>query len=107
MSNISIAQSDTNQETQSVPTEFQRGFELFYQAILDETSPFVLNLQDDVTTIRRPTSSEELLIYDNLQNREIEPEDFILVTSGILPKLIAQARQEPPSDDWERVLDEL
>jgi hypothetical protein len=38
---------------------------------------------------------------------EEEPEDDILVDSGILPQLIAQARREPPSLDWERDLDEL
>ena len=38
---------------------------------------------------------------------EEEPEDDILVNSGILPQLIAQARREPPSLDWERDLDEL
>jgi hypothetical protein len=38
---------------------------------------------------------------------EEEPEDDILVSSGILPQLIAQARSEPPSLDWERDLDEL
>jgi hypothetical protein len=47
------------------------------------------------------------LIIDNLLNREEEPEDAILAASGVLKQLIAQARQEPPSADWERELDEL
>ncbi len=38
---------------------------------------------------------------------EEEPEDAILIASGILPRLVARARQEPPSPDWERELDEL
>jgi len=52
-------------------------------------------------------SAIEVLIEDNLLNREEEPEDSILVASGLLPRLLAQARQEPPSLDWERELDEL
>jgi hypothetical protein len=47
------------------------------------------------------------LIIDNLLNREEEPEDAILAASGILKQLIAQARQESPSADWEQELDEL
>jgi len=47
------------------------------------------------------------LIIDNLLNREEEPEDAILAASGVLKQLITQARQEPPSADWERELDEL
>ena len=34
-------------------------------------------------------------------------EERILIASGILPRLIAQAQQVPPSSDWERDLDEL
>jgi hypothetical protein len=47
------------------------------------------------------------LIVDNLLNREGEPEDAILAASTILKRLAAQARQAPPSTDWERELDEL
>ena len=47
------------------------------------------------------------LIMDNLLNREEEPEDAVLAASTVLQRLIAQARQEPPSTDWERDLDEL
>lgn len=47
------------------------------------------------------------LIANNLQNREEEPEDFVLATSDLLPWLLARARQEPPSLDWERDLNEL
>lgn len=36
-----------------------------------------------------------------------EPEDAILVASGILPRLVAQARREQPSLDWEQDLNEL
>ena len=38
---------------------------------------------------------------------EQEPEDTILVESGILPFLLAQAEQEPPSENWRRDLAEL
>jgi len=47
------------------------------------------------------------LIMDNLLNREEEPEHAILAASAVLERLVAQARQEPPSLDWERDLDEL
>lgn len=47
------------------------------------------------------------LIMDNLLNREEEPEDAILAASAVLQRLVAQARQEPPSPDWEQELDEL
>ena len=47
------------------------------------------------------------LIIDNLLNREEEPEDAILAASAVLQRLVAQARQEPRSSDWERELDEL
>jgi len=47
------------------------------------------------------------LIMDNLLNREEEPEDAILAASAVLQRLVARARQEPPSPDWERSLDEL
>jgi len=47
------------------------------------------------------------LILENLLNREEEPEDTILAASTVLRRLVAQARQEPPSADWERELDEL
>ena len=47
------------------------------------------------------------LIMDNLLNREEEPEDAILAASTVLQRLVAQARQEPSSPDWERELDEL
>jgi hypothetical protein len=47
------------------------------------------------------------LIMDNLLNREKEPEDAILAASAVLQRLVAQARQEPASPDWEQELDEL
>ena len=47
------------------------------------------------------------LIMDNLLNREEEPEDAILAASAVLERLVAQARQESPSPDWEQELDEL
>jgi hypothetical protein len=47
------------------------------------------------------------LIMDNLLNREEEPEDAILAASTVLQQLVAQARQEPASPDWEQELDEL
>lgn len=46
-------------------------------------------------------------ILDNLADRNLEPEDAILAASGLLKKLIDQARATPPSDSWEQELDEL
>jgi len=54
------------------------------------------------------TSFDQMeLIVDNLLNREEEPEDAILAASAVLQRLVAQARQEPISADWERELNEL
>jgi hypothetical protein len=39
------------------------------------------------------------LIIDNLLNREEEPEDAVLAASTLLQRLVAQARQEPPSSE--------
>lgn len=46
-------------------------------------------------------------VMENLLNRESEPEDAILAASGILQRLVDQARRESPSRDWEQELDEL
>ena len=46
------------------------------------------------------------LIMDNLLNREEEPEDAILAASAVLQRLVAQARQEPASPDWEEEYDD-
>ena len=53
------------------------------------------------------TSAEMDLYLYNLQHHEEEPEDEILAESGVLSQLLAQAMREPPSDNWERHLDEL
>jgi hypothetical protein len=54
------------------------------------------------------TSFDQMeLIIDNLLNRDEEPEDAILAASAVLQRLVTQARQESPSSNWERELDEL
>jgi hypothetical protein len=54
------------------------------------------------------TSFDQMeLIVDNLLNRDEEPEDAILAASAVLQRLVTQARQESPSSNWERELDEL
>ena len=53
------------------------------------------------------TPAEKDLYLYNVQHRQEEAEDALLVASGVLPKLLAQVMQEPPSVDWERYLDEL
>lgn len=55
----------------------------------------------------RELTAMETLIRENLTHREPEPEDALLVTDDLLPRLIAESRQVPPSEDWERDLYEL
>ena len=47
------------------------------------------------------------IIVDNLLGSGMEWDDVILVSSALLPKLLARAKKEPPSPDWERELSEL
>ncbi|MDM8551954.1 hypothetical protein QUF72_17855 [Desulfobacterales bacterium HSG2] len=47
------------------------------------------------------------MILDNLMNRETEAEDSLLRSSGLLKKLMSEARETPPSNDWRTELDEL
>jgi len=41
-----------------------------------------------------------------LRDEEEEPEDAILAASAVLQRLVAQARQEPASSDWEEEYDD-
>ncbi len=47
------------------------------------------------------------LILDNLMNRDGETEDDFLAASGLLEKLVTEARKASLSDDWRAELDEL
>ena len=47
------------------------------------------------------------IILDNLMNRETEDEDRLLSSSGLLEKLVSEARETRPSKDWRKELDEL
>lgn len=47
------------------------------------------------------------LILDNLLNRESEPEDAVIAASLVLRQQLSKAREQTPSADWERELDEL
>ncbi len=47
------------------------------------------------------TSASDLFGYEE------EPEDAVLVTSGMLPRLIGRARKESPSLNWEQDLLQL
>jgi hypothetical protein len=49
-------------------------------------------------------SANDVLLYEAEPMYEEEPEDAIIAGSGILPRLMAQARQERPSSDWKRDL---
>ncbi|NOT60300.1 MAG: hypothetical protein HOP19_08755 [Acidobacteria bacterium] len=47
------------------------------------------------------------LLLNNFLNRDSEPEDALLIESGILTTLVSRAKQEPPTADWRQELDEL
>ena len=64
-------------------------------------------METQFDVLRSLTLEETELVMDNLLNREEEPEDAILVASGVLQRLVDRALQEPPSPAWERELDEL
>ena len=53
------------------------------------------------------TSEERQLYEDHMRHHGGEPEDAILVASGVLPKLLVQAKRVPPSRDWKSHLDSL
>lgn len=46
------------------------------------------------------------IILDNLMNRETESEDSLLRSSGLLRKLVNEARNASPSRGWRTGLDE-
>jgi hypothetical protein len=56
---------------------------------------------------RRELTMEERILRENQAPYAPEPEDALLADSDLLPRLIAEARREPPSADWERDLNEL
>ena len=47
------------------------------------------------------------LILDNLTLREAEPEDAFLAASGLLEKLVEEAKASPVSQDWVEELDAI
>ena len=47
------------------------------------------------------------LILDNLTLREAEPEDAFLAASGLLEKLVEEAKASPVSQDWVKELDAI
>lgn len=47
------------------------------------------------------------LILDNLMHREAEPEDALLAASGVLDRLLDEAKESAPSEDWVKELDAL
>ena len=47
------------------------------------------------------------MILDNLMNRDAEAEDNLLRSSGLLEKLLNEARKTPPVKDWRSELEEL
>jgi hypothetical protein len=55
----------------------------------------------------REITVEERILRENQAPYSPEPEDALLAGSDLLPRLIAEARREPPSADWERDLNEL
>jgi hypothetical protein len=55
----------------------------------------------------RELTMEERILRENQAPYVPEPEDALLAGGDLLPRLIAEARREPPSADWERDLNEL
>jgi hypothetical protein len=55
----------------------------------------------------RELTMEERILRENQAPYTPEPEDARLADGDLLPRLIAEARREPPSADWERDLNEL
>ncbi len=47
------------------------------------------------------------LILDNLTRREAEPEDAFLAASGLLEKLVEEAKASPVSQDWVKDLNAI
>jgi len=47
------------------------------------------------------------MIPDNLMNRETEAEDRLPNSSGLLEKLVDEARKTPPTRDWRTEPDKL
>ena len=47
------------------------------------------------------------LIIDNLSNREEEPEDAILAASEVVRGLVARAKEERASYNWQQELDDI
>jgi hypothetical protein len=54
-----------------------------------------------------PDRIQSTIAYMVYLKEHSEPEDQLLIASGILPDLIADARQQPPASDWEQELDAL
>jgi hypothetical protein len=48
-----------------------------------------------------------MLVIENYAHQELEPEEEWLVSSGTLRDLLAEAGEQAPTEDWERMLDEL
>jgi hypothetical protein len=72
-----------------------------------ETVRFVVDAQGHKQAVQMDLETwETLLAYLQEQEEEAE-EDRLLVESGILSRLVAKARQETPSLDWEHEIDEL
>ena len=51
--------------------------------------------------------TERAILEFNRGGYEVEPEDNVLIESGILDDLLTEIKQKPPIEDWERYLDEL
>jgi hypothetical protein len=66
-----------------------------------------IGLTDWTEPLRRDLTIEERILRENQAPYAPEPEDALLAASNLLPRLIAEARREPPSADWERDLNEL
>ena len=54
-----------------------------------------------------PEDYRVTIVLENQRHPEVEAEEVWLVCSGILQKLLADASQQAPIEEWECMLDEL
>jgi hypothetical protein len=72
-----------------------------------ETVRFVVDAQGHKQAVQLDLETWEALLASLQEQEEEAEEDRLLVESGIMPRLIAKARQAMPSPGWEREIDDL
>jgi hypothetical protein len=85
------------------------GQDMFAQKFWSKTRfPVVYEEDREKAVIVDIGSFEKIeMILDNLLNRDVEEEDQILATSGILEKILDEAHTTTPTQSWRSELDAL